>query len=173
MPCQQKYGSALAQVMAWCLTAPGHYLNHADLSSKVFCGIHIRAIWQVLVNLIHNVFRDYTLKYYHISRGGGGGGNKFIHLLNCTPCHSIQIQHGPHNVIIIEQIQSTVLETCMQWIHCHVCDQQVVAIYKGTHIAFTLSLQKYSPAAVGILYERQVLSLIKYSRPGVTYMWCV
>ena len=45
-------GSTLAQVMACCLIALSHYLNNIDFSSKVFCGIHLRAIWQeVLLNL--------------------------------------------------------------------------------------------------------------------------
>ena len=53
--------------MAWCLMAPSHYVNQwVDLSSKVFwdCSIHLRAISQdwVLINLIHNLFREYTLK---------------------------------------------------------------------------------------------------------------
>ena len=39
-------GSPLAQVMAWCLTAPSHYLNQIDLSSVRSSGIHLSAILQ-------------------------------------------------------------------------------------------------------------------------------
>ena len=41
--CRHKSGSALAQVMACCLTASSHYLNNVDLSSVRFSGIHLRA----------------------------------------------------------------------------------------------------------------------------------
>ena len=36
--------STLAQVMAWCLTAPSHYLTNVDLSSVRCHGIHLRAL---------------------------------------------------------------------------------------------------------------------------------
>ena len=54
-------GSTLPQVKAYCLTAPSHYLNPCwDLSSKVFCGIHLIIISQeVLMNMC---YRDYTPK---------------------------------------------------------------------------------------------------------------
>ena len=45
----QRSGSTLAQVMAWCLTAPSHYLNqyiNVDWSSAKSSDIHIRAISQ-------------------------------------------------------------------------------------------------------------------------------
>ena len=41
---RQWSGSTLAQVMACCLTAPIHYLNHGDWSSVKSSGISIRAI---------------------------------------------------------------------------------------------------------------------------------
>ena len=41
---RQETESALAQVMACCLTASSHYLNHVDLSSVRCCGIHQRAL---------------------------------------------------------------------------------------------------------------------------------
>ena len=39
-------------------------------SSKVFCGIHLRAVSQeVLMNLIHNMCSEITLKnHYHLSQ---------------------------------------------------------------------------------------------------------
>ena len=37
--------SALAQVMAWCLTAPSHYLNQCWLISGEFPCIHLRALY--------------------------------------------------------------------------------------------------------------------------------
>ena len=46
---RQETESTLAQVMACCLTAPSHYLNHVDLSSVRYCGIHRRALsWEDL-----------------------------------------------------------------------------------------------------------------------------
>ena len=42
----------LYQAIAWA---------NADLSLKVFCGIHLRAISQVLMNLIHNMYSEITL----------------------------------------------------------------------------------------------------------------
>ena len=62
-----RFGSTLVVVMACCLPAPSHYLNlfNVDLSSKVFCGIHLGAISQEeLMDLIHNF-----LNYYRISQG--------------------------------------------------------------------------------------------------------
>ena len=51
----QKPGPSLNHVMACYLMAPSHYLN-VDLSSKVFSGIHLRAILQgVLTNFIQNM----------------------------------------------------------------------------------------------------------------------
>ena len=44
----QKSGSTLAQVMAWCLMAPSHYLNQWWLITKVFYDIHLRPISQVM-----------------------------------------------------------------------------------------------------------------------------
>ena len=42
-------GSTLAQVMAWCLMAPSHYLNQCWLliSEVIFCSMHLRGIPQV------------------------------------------------------------------------------------------------------------------------------
>ena len=50
------------------LAAPSHYLNYVDLSSKVFCGIHLRAISQeALMNLICNICSEITiLKLVHL-----------------------------------------------------------------------------------------------------------
>ena len=47
-------GSTLAQAMAWCLTAANHYLNQmaTSHSSMQSCGIHLRAIWQRVSNLL-------------------------------------------------------------------------------------------------------------------------
>ena len=57
--CRHRFGSTLAQEMVCCLTAPSHYV---DLSSKVFCGIHFRAVSQeVLRNLIRNTYSKVTL----------------------------------------------------------------------------------------------------------------
>ena len=39
-------GQTLAQVMAFCLMAPSHYLNHVDLSSVRSSDIHLKAISQ-------------------------------------------------------------------------------------------------------------------------------
>ena len=53
--------------MAYCLTTPSHYLNQY-LSSKVFHGIYLIAISQEMVmNLIHNIFEDYSFKITPIS----------------------------------------------------------------------------------------------------------
>ena len=40
-----KSGSTLAQVMAYCLTAPSHTGTNVDLSSIRLCGIHLSALW--------------------------------------------------------------------------------------------------------------------------------
>ena len=51
-------GSILAQVLPWGLIAPSHYLNQCWLiiSSKVFCGIHLRAISsEGLMNFIRSM----------------------------------------------------------------------------------------------------------------------
>ena len=49
-------GSILAEIMACCLTAPIHYMNHVDLSSIGFCGKYLRAISQeVLANSFRNI----------------------------------------------------------------------------------------------------------------------
>ena len=43
---------------------------NVDLSPKVFCGIHLRATSQVLINLICNECGDYTFSNYnHIFQG--------------------------------------------------------------------------------------------------------
>ena len=48
IPChnirRHRYGSTLAQVMAFCLKAPSHYLTNVDSPLVRFCGIHLRAI---------------------------------------------------------------------------------------------------------------------------------
>ena len=55
---QHRYGSTLAQVMAWCQTITW---TNVDLSSKVFCGIHLRPISQeVQMNLIQNMCSEIT-----------------------------------------------------------------------------------------------------------------
>ena len=45
-----------------CLTARSHSLDHVDLSSKVFCGIHLKAIsHEVLMNLMCNIYLKIAL----------------------------------------------------------------------------------------------------------------
>ena len=46
--------------MAWCLLAPSHYPNQC-WSSEVFCDIHLRAISEVLINLISTMYTEITL----------------------------------------------------------------------------------------------------------------
>ena len=48
--------------MAFCLTAPSHYLTNADLPSSEFCGIHITRILQEAFNIsIHEMILKITL----------------------------------------------------------------------------------------------------------------
>ena len=48
---QHIYGSKLAQVMAWCLTAPSHYLIQCWLTVMSFFGIHLRTIPQAMYEI--------------------------------------------------------------------------------------------------------------------------
>ena len=46
-PSSTRSGLTLAQAMASCLTASNHYLTNIEFSSKVFCGIHLRAVSRI------------------------------------------------------------------------------------------------------------------------------
>ena len=63
--------STLAQVMACCLMAPSHYLNHVDWLSVRSCGIQLKAIWwEVFMNLICNIcFKIICSKITSTSQG--------------------------------------------------------------------------------------------------------
>ena len=76
-PCGNRFGSMLAQVMTWCLTAPSHYLNQCWLIIKG--GIHLRVNFTVLMNLICNMLRDRTLKW---SRTEGKYFSDSVHVLS-------------------------------------------------------------------------------------------
>ena len=85
--------SKLFQVMAWCCQATSHYLSQCwprsllpynvtrpewvNLSSKVFCGIHLSNFPRSTheINLQY-VFRDYTLKLPHLP-----GANELRHFV--------------------------------------------------------------------------------------------
>ena len=55
-------GSTLAQVMAWCLIAPSHYLNQWWLIIQAFGGIHLLAVSKGgLMNMICNICVNITL----------------------------------------------------------------------------------------------------------------
>ena len=57
----------LAEVMAWCLTAPSHYLSQCWLTS----GIHLRAIPQkVFMGFIHNICLNISFKTTTTYPGG-------------------------------------------------------------------------------------------------------
>ena len=59
--------SILAQVMAWCLMAPSHYLNqYWPRSSKVFCGFRLRAFSpEVLMNTCSDITLKKSLDLWH------------------------------------------------------------------------------------------------------------
>ena len=57
---QQRSRSTLAQVMACCLMASNHYLKQCWLIIKGACGIHLRAIVKLLMNLICNTCSEDT-----------------------------------------------------------------------------------------------------------------
>ena len=61
--------SVLVHAIACCLTAPSYYLNQCWLIIK--CGFNLRAFSQdVLMNLIHNMFRHYIFKMTNKSPRG-------------------------------------------------------------------------------------------------------
>ena len=53
--------SILAQVMAWCLKHQAITWTNIDVSTKVFCGIHLREISQMLINFFCKMCLEITL----------------------------------------------------------------------------------------------------------------
>ena len=73
---QHKFGSTLAQVMAFCLTAPNHYLNQCWLIIKDVLWHSPQSSQELPMNLIHNMFLEIIL--LQLTPHLPGGANELI-----------------------------------------------------------------------------------------------
>ena len=97
--CRHKPGSTLAQVMAWRLTAPSHYMNQCWFIILSSSGIHLRAIsWDVAQPLIIAIENYLSKISFESPRSQWltmpfmwylGGVIKCFDLLSCRSCRNI------------------------------------------------------------------------------------
>ena len=81
--CQHRSGSPLAQVMAWCLTAPSHYLNQCWLIIRQVSSLHLRATSQTPPPPITKISLKITYLKLHWNLPGANGLNLITHLELC------------------------------------------------------------------------------------------
>ena len=123
-------GSPLAQVMDWCLMAPGHYLNHCWINNS-------KVLWHSWKGIIMRKSEDtnrqinivtYILKSHPYLPGPMG-----LCSLHCTPLHSIHSIPHPRSCIIfiLQPTLATIQDTIKYYEKCksYVCSASFYQVF--------------------------------------------